>query len=102
MCAGGGAGVRGTTAIAKPAWKSGRIRKGWVRRYFRVEGASYALVEHQHPGVKSYIAERLFVFPYSPKFSVRHILGELREYRKEFPPNIKLLSTTPKEQKSKK
>lgn len=65
-----------------------------ARRYFRVEGASYALVEHEWHAVGSYVPERLFIYPYSPKFSIRRVVGELAEYRRLHPAKIFLLPTT--------
>lgn len=67
-----------------------------IRRYFRVEGASCALIEHQHTAFRSYVPERLFIYPYSPKFSVKKVADSLREYRKQRPERIFLCPVTPK------
>lgn len=73
-----------------------------IRRYFRVEGASFALIEHAYGALNSYVPERLFIYPYSPKFSVRKVAESLREYRKQRPERIFLCPTTQKKLPGKK
>lgn len=69
--------------------------KGAYKRCFKVQGASFALVERQYPLYRSYIPERIFVYPYSPKFDLQNITLRLNEYRRLRPPRVILCETTP-------
>lgn len=73
-----------------------------TRHYFHVPGASFALIEHQRRDVRSYVPERLFIYPYAPAFSARRVIERLEQYRRAYPANIFLLPTTIPKKKGKK